>query len=475
MKIIYIILLLMNFLCDINGQNESKSDNANFEKTILNNRKRKLQEDNYIIVIYNEDVEYSSGFQNSNRETMNYYISYNDIDYTPSSPLSIIANQEIKIYMDEETTNLGYFFDYNRDSNAVKIKSVDFSHFNSYLITNLAYIFVGCHSLQNINFLNFDTSKVVNMWGMFSRCNSLKSLDLSSFDTSLVANMEYMFYNCEQLESLDLSSFDTSKVKNMGSMFYGCISLKALDLSNFKTSLLEKSQKMFEGCNQLESIRLSSFSSSLLTNTNYMFNGCNMLKFLDIQNCDDVISSSIISMFDGVENLKYINIYNVVQSGNLAGAILDALNTIDNLIVCQKNQIITNNNAIYACCNYNNDNSKCEFPNSIIVKYANSVQYSNGFQINGRTGINFISYNNINYRNNEALEIPANTEIKIYFSSDVTSLESFFDSSIDTNTQKIISVDLSNFNSSLITNVNNMFKGYSSITSINFQILLLQK
>ena len=51
MKITYIILLLMSFLGAINGQNESKINNPNFEKTLLNNRKRKLQEDNYIIVI----------------------------------------------------------------------------------------------------------------------------------------------------------------------------------------------------------------------------------------------------------------------------------------------------------------------------------------------------------------------------------------------------------------------------------------
>ena len=136
MKITYIILLLMSFLGAINGQNESKINNPNFEKTLLNNRKRKLQEDNYIIVIYNEDVEYSSGFQNSERTSINY-ISYNGMDYTPTLPLSIIANQEIKIYIYKETTSLEYFFDKDLDEKAEVIKSVDFSHFNSYLITNL--------------------------------------------------------------------------------------------------------------------------------------------------------------------------------------------------------------------------------------------------------------------------------------------------------------------------------------------------
>jgi len=48
-KIIYAILLLMNFLGDINGKNESKSNNSNFESTFINNRERKLEQENYII------------------------------------------------------------------------------------------------------------------------------------------------------------------------------------------------------------------------------------------------------------------------------------------------------------------------------------------------------------------------------------------------------------------------------------------
>ena len=183
---------------------------------------------------------------------------------------------------------------------------------------------------------------------------------------------------------------------------------------------------------------------------------------------------------NNINNLEYINIYNAISSGNLATAIKSELNNIDNLIVCQKNEIITNNNAIYACCNYNNDNSKCEFSNYMIVKYKVQAEYNNGFQINTRAGINFISYNDINYRKNQALTISANTEIKIYILSDTTSLESFFDSSKDPNVEKIRSVDLSNFNSSLITNLNNMFKGCSYLKFLdisncdNFYKVLLQ-
>ena len=98
---------------------------------------------------------------------------------------------------------------------------------------------------------------------------------------------------------------------------------------------------MFEGCTQLQSIRLSNFKSSVINSMKNMFKGCSNLIYLDINNCVDP-SSSISSMFDNVNNLKYINIYNVSSNGNLATAISNELNNKDNLIVCQKNRIITN-------------------------------------------------------------------------------------------------------------------------------------
>ena len=227
MKIIYIILLLMNFLGAINGQNESESNNANFEKTLLNNRKRKLQEENYIIVIYNEDVQYSSGFKNSYRSIDK--IIYNDDVYGKYDSLSISANQEIKIYISEGTTILNKFFSKDVDQNLSKLTSVDFSHFNSSLITGLMFLFQGCASLQNINFLNFDTSKVESMDYMFYGCESLLSLNLSSFHTSSVISMSYMFTYCKQLISFELSNFDTSKVETMEYMFRGCSQLESID------------------------------------------------------------------------------------------------------------------------------------------------------------------------------------------------------------------------------------------------------
>ena len=388
----------MNFLGTINEKIESKHNFVNSEKTFVNNRERKLADDNYIIVKYNGDVQYSSGFQNGARTKIRF-IEYQNQQYTKEQPLSISADTEIKVYLLPDVTSLESFFDSSFETNFEKIISVDLSNFGSSLITNINSMFKGCTSITNINFSNFITSQIQYMSKLFYGCSSLESLDLSNFDTSSVINMEYMFYDCTSLKFLDISTFVDDNFENNGGVL----------------------------------------------------------------------------MFSNLNSLQYINIYNIASSGKLAQALSSYLIDNANFIVCQKNRIITNNNAINACCNYNDDNSKCEFPNYMIIKYSDEVQYLDGFQINPRTYIRFIEYGNKYYRGNEALSISAGTEIKVYFLPDITSLESFFDNEIDLNVIKILSVDLSNFNSSLITNLNKMFYGCTIIKNINFSNFITSK
>ena len=439
----------MNFLVAINGEKESKGNNFNSENSFVNNGKRKLEVENYIVIKYKENVEYSNGFKHNFRKNINI-IEYEGQRYSDTDQLTISANKEIKVHiLSDNTTDFRMYFYTFHDKNADKMISLDFSNFDPSLITNINSMFAKCSSIENIIFSNVITSKL--------------------------ESMEQTFQGCSQLQSLDLSSFDTSKVTLMDSLFSGCTKLQSLDLSNFNTPLVKLSMSMFEGCTQLQSIILSNFITTQITNMNSMFKGCTNLEFLDIQNSNDVTALSISTMFDNVNNLKYINIYNVASDGVLATALSNELNNIDNLIVCQKNEIINNDKAIYECCTYNSDKSKCEFSNYMIIKYKEEAEYSNRFQISSRTGIRFIEYGNKNYRKDEKLIINANTEIKIYFLFDMTSLESYFDSSTDSNVVKIISVDLSNFNSTLITNLNNMFKGCSSITNINFSNFITSK
>ena len=111
---------------------------------------------------------------------------------------------------------------------------------------------------------------------MFCGCEALTSLDLSHFDTSLTTNIGYMFYDCKSLKSLDLSSFSTSLVKDMNNMFTNCILLTSLDLSNFNMDSVENIISMFSGCKNLENVNIINSNpnpTNIKTNFNNLFKG----------------------------------------------------------------------------------------------------------------------------------------------------------------------------------------------------------
>lgn len=132
--------------------------------------------------------------------------------------------------------------------------------------------FFGLTELEKIdNISNLDTSKVTDMNYLFSGCNKLTNLDLSSFNTSNVTNMNYMFLSCKNLVSLNISSFNTSNVKEMKGMFEHCTNLTSLDLSNFDTRNATDITSMFGYCEKLTTIDLSNFDTNNVINMDYMF------------------------------------------------------------------------------------------------------------------------------------------------------------------------------------------------------------
>ena len=169
---------------------------------------------NYIIAKYNSTVTYDSGFKNviplesslppTGRKGINYIIKGGSI-FSGDESLTIKENETIEIHFYPNITTLqGFFFEENSQS----IISVDLSHFDSSLVTNMEGVFAYCFSIEEIHFTNFNTSSVKSMSYFFALCYNLKSLDLSGFQTSKVKTFSYMFYDCLSLEYLDISNFD---------------------------------------------------------------------------------------------------------------------------------------------------------------------------------------------------------------------------------------------------------------------------
>lgn len=161
--------------------------------------------------------------------------------------------------------------------NATQITGLNY--LNTSDVTDMTDMFRGCSSLTALDVSGFDTRNVTDMTNMFMGCYSLTALDLSGFDTQNVTNMQQMFFGCSSLTSLNLSRFDTHNVQMMIGMFRDCSYLTTLDLSKFDIQNVYTMKAMFFFCRSLTTIYCNDdwSKSTVLKNSDYMFTNCTSL------------------------------------------------------------------------------------------------------------------------------------------------------------------------------------------------------
>ena len=188
------------------------------------------------------------------------------------------------------------------------LTELDVSGFDTSQVTNMAYMFATCSGITNLDVSRFDTSNVTNMWSMFSNCHKLASLDLSNFKTGQVTSMDDMFFRCESLTELDVSGFDTGNVTNMNNVFLNCSSLTNLTIGNMNTSQAMYMQQMFANCSSLTSLDVSGLNTSQVTNMWGMFKGCSNLTDLDVSGFDTSNVTSMSYMFKDCSSLTSLDV-----------------------------------------------------------------------------------------------------------------------------------------------------------------------
>ena len=378
--IIYLSLIILvlpkpysigKYLNNLNMINKDKVNKMN------DRFKRNLNDDNFMILYFNQDCQYSSGFglESTYRNDVDFIINGNIkiIKFAKNESFSVTKGIGIEIHFNKAINSLFRFFDRREDKNMEYLTFVDFTNFNSISVSNMGFMFYECYSLESIDLSNFDTSQVTNMRWMFCNCNSLESINLSNFNTSQVTDIYSMFFNSSSLESINLSNFNTSQVTDMGWMFWNCSSLESINLSNFNTSQVTDMGWMFWNCNSLKSIDLSSFNTFKVINMNYTFYGCNSLISIDLSNFDMFNCYSYNNMFSDISNITYINLYNFKKDKIISRT----FNNISNpIFVCQKDKIIDNEKA-YNCCNSDLKVYDCITPKTNIPPTTNIPKTNN--------------------------------------------------------------------------------------------------
>ena len=197
-----------------------------------------------------------------------------------------------------------------------------------------------------------------------------------------------------------------------------------------------------------------------------MFKNCSSLRLIDISNYDLSYMSNNKDIFTNIKNLRYIKLIDVEDRMGIINK--SPLNEINNLIVCQEKDFITNINAKKYCCGFNIETNKCENDYYIILYFNKDSYYKNGFKNNYRENINYIIYNDEILSEKKEINIKTGSKLEVHYNYPIYDSQHFFNCENDNNMNNVISIDLSHFNFSFITNMNYMFYNCHSIQSINF-------
>ena len=419
------------------------------------------------------------------------------------SMFSGCSKLEIVIFP-ETTQNLqdtSYMF-----QSCTALKSIDFSNADLSKVTMMDNMFESCTSLESVTFpenlQNLETIKKA-----FSSCSSLKSIDFSNCNLTKLTYLNYMFESCTSLESVSFPESLTN-VEHMQNLFQGCSSLQSIDLSNINLSKTRNFDCMFQSCSKLESvifprsgpqslssmnnimkdcssltsIDLSMFTLSGGTSLNYFIGGCDSLVAIDFP-IFDLKSSDIYGKFfysqDPPFHFKYLNISGFSGESSDFATLLNNFYQLGlaSLAVCGSDKkIIRSAGALLYkqgvemdidfCCNY----TECRVikdPNYIIVNFNRDCTYTNGFENDYRPNIYSVFLDGEEKDRNEQLDIKKGSKLVIHFTAPLTDFSNFFSSEYDSNVKNIISMDFSNFNSSLIDKFTSAFKGCTSLKSLD--------
>lgn len=237
----------------------------------------------------------------------------------------------------------------------------------------------------------------------------------------------YMFANLSKVESIDLSIFDTSSVQYMSYMFYNCGSLTSLDLSNFNLSLVSNATSTFEGDGSLKTLKTPGKNANidiLLSKAMYDSNGNEYTKLTNALTSSVTLETKTQLVTGQTFNTKI---------KKLAG------NTMGSYIYSDQN---------ITAFRRANSLANIEFTDDNIISLNDS-----------RYPVYIWFDNGTIYYYTEASRIYLNNASAYMFSG----------------LMKIEVIELSDFDTSFVTKIQNMFYGCSSLTSLDLSSFNLSK
>ena len=148
-------------------KNTWKSQRKKEIKNTINTKR--MNEINEIICIYNKKEETINLLHDFNKDEEHFYDEEEKKIYNLSKNyMKNFYKKDIDIYINDKKIKFNTKYTSNKRGE-IKVKFI----FHLFL-TNTAYMFYNCYSLESIDLSSFNTTKDKNMWSIFSDCSSLK-------------------------------------------------------------------------------------------------------------------------------------------------------------------------------------------------------------------------------------------------------------------------------------------------------------
>ena len=201
------------------------------------------------------------------------------------------------------------------------LKTLDVSDWNTGKVTSFGSIFAYCTSLTELDVSGWNTGKATSMSGMFDHDGKLTALDVSRWDTSNVQDMNGMFRGTG-IATLDVSRWNVSHVGNIAEMFHDCVNLVTLDTSRWRLDSAWGAWSMFYNCVSLTGLDVTHWGMGHVGSMATMFYHCHRLTDLDgLAEWDTGNATTLAHMFTECGRLSAVGItsWNVRKVTNTEG------------------------------------------------------------------------------------------------------------------------------------------------------------
>ena len=366
--------------------------------------------------------------------------------------LQTIRAQEAYAALSDDNKTLTFYYDDQKASrNGMSVGPFEASYYKGWFRQNEVITTVRFDA----SFASYTELTSTALW--FSGCRNLTTIEgIKNLKTDNVTSMYAMFENCSSLTSLDVSRFNTSNVTNMRWMFNFCSGLTSLDLSNFNTGNVTDMGMMFQACSSLMTIYAGDgWSTGRVTDGRDMFFGCTSLVGGNGMTYDPAHTDQEYARIDKPGQPGYFTSTDS-DSPSLPYAILSDDNKT--LTFYYDNQISARNGMRVGVFSMPQDRGWDAHSGDITV-----VKFDASFA-------NYTYLTSTAYLFNRCWNLTTIEGIKNLKTDNVTNMQRMF-----SGCSSLTSLDLSSFDTQKVTNMGSMFDGCSSLKSLNLSSFNTEK